>query len=106
MDQNRNPMDQSLPRISWRILVVIVLATLLFLSVLGFSFRTGHHMVTKYTPLIDAAMEIRLEATLAHLWLEEILSGDDAESIEAAIGHGEGDRVLCPAGADEKHLQA
>ena len=87
MDQNRNPMDQSLPRISWRILVVIVLATLLFLSVLGFSFRTGHHMVTKYTPLIDAAMEIRLEATLAHLWLEEILSGDDAESIDGVLQH-------------------
>jgi len=42
-------------------------------------------MTTKYAPLIDAAMEIKLEATTAHLWFEEIMSGDRDESIKNVI---------------------
>ena len=80
-------VDESRPRVAWRILAVVMLVSLLFLAILGYSFRSGHQMVSKYTPLIDAAMEIRLEATLAHLWLEEILSGDESESIDGVLQH-------------------
>jgi hypothetical protein len=33
-------------------------------------------MNTIYAPLIDVALEIKLAATAAHLWFEEVLSGD------------------------------
>ncbi len=39
-------------------------------------------MVTRHAPLADAAMEIKLNATLGHLWFEEIVSGDRHEDIE------------------------
>lgn len=54
---------------------------------MGYSLYLGNCMATKYTPLIDAAMEIKLEATTAHLWFEEILSGDRFEEIEEVKGH-------------------
>lgn len=36
-----------------------------------------------YAPLADAAMVVKLEATMAHLWLEEIIAGD--RSVEPAV---------------------
>lgn len=39
-------------------------------------------MVERYTPLIDAAMEIKLQATMGHLWFEEAISGDTTIDIE------------------------
>ncbi len=44
-------------------------------------------MINKYVPLVDAAMEIKLEATTAHLWFEEIISGDLHEKIETITSH-------------------
>jgi PAS domain S-box-containing protein len=43
--------------------------------------NTGTRMSTKQTPLIDAATGIKLAATTAHLWFEEILSGDRHEEM-------------------------
>ena len=40
-----------------------------------------------YAPLVDAAMEIKFEATLAHLWFEEIISGDRHEDISEVWKH-------------------
>ena len=47
----------------------------------------GRHIAETHVPLADAAMEIRLEATLAHLWFEEILSGDAEEDIAVVWSH-------------------
>jgi len=44
-------------------------------------------MTLRFTPLIDAAMEMRLEATTAHLWFEEIISGDRKVEIETVWTH-------------------
>lgn len=52
-------------------------------SIITYSFYLGHQMTEKYAPLVDAAMEIKLEATTAHLWFEEILSGDRDEDIKS-----------------------
>lgn len=51
------------------------------------SFFMSDRMINKYAPLVDAAMEIKLEATTAHLWFEEIISGDRHENIEAITAH-------------------
>jgi len=42
----------------------------------------GHEIGVLLAPLIDATMEIKLEATLAHLSFEEIMMGDESESID------------------------
>ncbi|MDX2471744.1 MAG: ATP-binding protein [SAR324 cluster bacterium] len=62
---------------------LILLVTLLS----GLSYWMGQRMAVRYLPLIDAAMEIRLEATTAHLWLEEIISGDRGEDVESVWEH-------------------
>lgn len=40
----------------------------------------------RLAPLVDAAMEIKLSATNAHLRMEEIMAGDPAESIDDVYG--------------------
>lgn len=66
---------------------LISLITLAVLSVMGFSFYSSHVMINTYAPQVNAAMEVKLEATFAHLWFEEIISGDRYENIEDIIGH-------------------
>jgi len=45
-------------------------------SAMAYSFYLGRDIAERYTPLVDASMEIKLEATTAHLWFEEVISGD------------------------------
>ncbi len=52
-----------------------------------YSFYSSNLMINKYSPLVDATMEVKLEATTAHLWFEEILSGDRYENIEEIFTH-------------------
>ena len=54
---------------------------LVLASVLTYLFIGATDIAQRYAPLVDAAMEIKLEATTAHLWLEEILGGDRQEDI-------------------------
>lgn len=49
---------------------------------MGFVFHLDNRMVAGYAPQINAATEIKLEATTAHLWFEELISGDRYEDIE------------------------
>jgi PAS domain S-box-containing protein len=55
----------------WMIGVTLVVVGLLA----GSSFM-GVRMATRHAPLVDAAMEIKLELALAHLWFEELVNGD------------------------------
>ncbi|MEW8524458.1 MAG: EAL domain-containing protein [Candidatus Thiodiazotropha endolucinida] len=52
------------------------------LGIVGYLVMTVEQMVSRHTPQIDAAMEIKVNATLAHLWFEEIISGDRYEQID------------------------
>lgn len=54
----------------------VAILTLAILGVMFYSFSLGRSMAERYTPLVDAAMEIKLEAATAHLWFEEVISGD------------------------------
>ncbi|HEG44513.1 MAG TPA: hypothetical protein ENH94_10745 [Phycisphaerales bacterium] len=47
----------------------------------------GKHIAEIHVPLADTAMEIQLEVALAHLWFEEILSGDVEEDIAVVWSH-------------------
>jgi PAS domain S-box-containing protein len=54
------------------------------LSIQGLASRTVRHFAVEHSPLMDAAAAIELEATMAHLWFEEIISGDRRESPDDA----------------------
>jgi len=58
-------------------------ATLAMLGFMAYVFYGGYRVTAVHAPLLHASMEVRLEATRAHLWLEEILAGDPDESLEA-----------------------
>lgn len=45
-------------------------------STVMYSVSVGVTVETVYVPQVNASMEIRVEAVLAHLWLEEIFAGD------------------------------
>ncbi len=55
-------------------------------AMLGVSYM-GKRLIARQAPLVDAAMEIKLELTTAHLWLEEALSGDQQATIEDVRRH-------------------
>ena len=78
--------DKSLvtPRL---IYMLIGVTGLIVIGILGYGFYTGDRMNRAYAPLVDAAMEIKLEATTAHLWFEEIISGDRYEDMATVWKH-------------------
>jgi len=50
-----------------------------------YSFYSSSQMINKFSPLVEVTMEIKLEATTAHLWFEEIISGDRYENLDDII---------------------
>lgn len=65
----------------------MVIFTLLIAGFMSYAFFTGSSMTERYAPLVDAAMEIKLEATIGHLWLEEIIGGDRSLEITDVFKH-------------------
>ena len=59
----------------------------LFLSMMIYMLYTGNRIITTYEPLIEASKDLKFEATQAHLWFEEIISGDRAENIDSVWQH-------------------
>jgi signal transduction histidine kinase len=64
-----------------------VLTGCVITALLGVSLFYGNRMAATYAPLTNAAMEIKLQATSAHLWFEEIINGDQEESIDDVWRH-------------------
>jgi signal transduction histidine kinase len=54
----------------------------LVIGIVGFSFQKGLEMITVYAPLINADTEIKLNVSVAHMWVEEILAGDTTKELE------------------------
>ena len=74
-------------QISYKPFLLIALAAITALTIILISYSQGYRMTAKYSGLIDASMKIKLEATYAHLWFEERMSGDEKESIEKVNAH-------------------
>ncbi len=72
---------------SRKILFFSISITLIMLSIVFYSFNTARNITERYAPLVDAALEIKLEATTAHLWFEEAISGDETINIEKVWAH-------------------
>lgn len=70
-----------------RFLTFICLVGVLIVSMLTYSSTIGLRMSERYTPLIDATMEIKLEATTAHLWYEEVLNKERLDGLDDIRAH-------------------
>ncbi|MBL4747295.1 MAG: GGDEF domain-containing protein [Magnetovibrio sp.] len=70
-----------------RIVAFIITAGIFITSLLFYSLITGQRMSKRYTPVIEAAMKIKLEATTGYLWFEEVLLKDHAENMTNVKSH-------------------
>lgn len=66
----------------WGMYAAVGFVGVIMIAAVFYALTAGTRMTAKYAPLVDAAMEIKLEATIGHLWFEEIVSGDRHEAIE------------------------
>lgn len=70
---------------AWHVFILIGLLSVIILGSMGYVLWLGNHMIAVQTPVLDASMEIRLEAAKAHLWFEEIIAGDKNEDINKVM---------------------
>lgn len=71
-----NIFTKSANSFTYKLIFIMLVLVITVISIITYNFNTGYTMTSKYTPLIYATMEIKLETTAAHLWFEEIISGD------------------------------
>jgi signal transduction histidine kinase len=75
-------------QVSLRLIYMLtILVSLIVSGTVLYGFYKGSEMNNLYVPLIDASMEIKIESTSAHLWLEEIVSGDLDEELDQVWRH-------------------
>ena len=67
---------------SRKIQFISISITFLTMAMVYYSFHIGRGIAERYMPLVDATMEIKVEATTALLWFEEAISGDESIDIE------------------------
>jgi len=79
--------QQYFKSIPWHLYIIVLSVGAIIIGLMSYGFYLGNHSTAKYTPLIDATMEIKLEAMTAHLWFEEIISGDRYDEIEGVKKH-------------------
>ncbi|MGR3309377.1 MAG: sensor domain-containing diguanylate cyclase, partial [Candidatus Brocadiales bacterium] len=79
--------EHKIEAISWWWYLIISVIGIIIVGITAYSLHKSVRMNAVYAPLIDAAMEIKLEATTAHLWFEEIISGDRYEEMETVWKH-------------------
>ncbi len=73
--------------INHKVSMLVAILTLSMICIISFSLYLGRDIARYYAPLADASMEIKLEATIAHLWFEEAISGDRTLKIEDFFEH-------------------
>ncbi|MCK4372918.1 MAG: PAS domain S-box protein, partial [candidate division Zixibacteria bacterium] len=60
---------------------------LLIAATMWYAMSTSSRVAKQHSPLVDAAMEIKFEAAIAHLWFGEIISGDRSQDISEVWNH-------------------
>jgi diguanylate cyclase (GGDEF)-like protein len=56
-------------------IIVLAITGVVIISTSIYSIRVAHHVADMHAPMVDAAMEVRLELAFARLYLEEFISG-------------------------------
>ncbi|MBU1653199.1 hypothetical protein KKA00_13335, partial [bacterium] len=85
-NQNRKVAAQS-RRAERRTILWVAVLTLAVASAMLYSSFEGRSMAVRYAPLVDAAMEIKLEIALARLGFEEVLGGDTTVTLTDVWKH-------------------
>jgi len=67
---------------SQRTNLLVTLIAFVVLSLIAFSYYSSIRMLDYYAPQVRAIENIRLQATTAHLWVEEIIGGDDEHNMD------------------------
>ena len=82
--QKRETANDKSHRVSsvWLMYVLVVFFAVVVICSMGYILNTGSRMAAKHTPLMHAAMQIKNEIALAHLWFEEMISGDKTVDID------------------------
>lgn len=70
-----------------KIFILFLILGTIFVFVVDYSFSKSEKINDRYLALTNAIINIKLELTYSHLWLEEILAGDTDEKIEDAISY-------------------
>ncbi len=81
------PLTGTISRKRLSVMLLIGIVALLVAGTITYSAYAGNRVAAVYAPLSAAAREIISEATTAHLWFEEILSGDRSTGIEKVWLH-------------------
>ncbi|MBC8414449.1 MAG: hypothetical protein ISR96_04345 [Nitrospira sp.] len=79
----------TMKRLSAVIYAVLVLSGIAVIAGMLFSHYTVGKIRTGYAPLSQSVHQIKQEVTVAHLWLEEALVGDNTKGIDAVLKHVE-----------------
>ncbi len=64
---------------------VIIVAGILGIAEIRMLYTVSKEVGLKNAPLADAVMEVKLTATTAHLWVEEIISGAEEKEVIAEV---------------------
>lgn len=67
--------------------ILAMIFTIIVSIIVLYNSNRAEKIANYYSPLIDATMEVKLEAAIAHLWFEEIISGDSSISYEQVMMH-------------------
>lgn len=67
---------------NWKVHLLIGIVGLVVIGSVSYGYVRSSQLYNKYVPLIDASMEMRLEASTAYLWFEEMLAGDKSKSMD------------------------
>ncbi|MBW8015321.1 MAG: hypothetical protein FVQ82_03975 [Planctomycetes bacterium] len=86
-DDFREQLGKKKSAVIRKMYLLLGFVTIVIVTSMIFILFMGRHMTAVYTPLIDAAMEIKLEATTGHLWFEEVISGDHPELLKGSFEH-------------------
>ena len=65
----------------------IALVTVTIVILLGYVMYSGTRIANVHSRLVNASMQIKFEAAIAHLWFEEIISGDRIATIDEVLQH-------------------
>ncbi len=68
--------------IPWRLYLIIGFIALLIVSAMAYLFQQTRNIDSTHDTVLEVISEIELKYSTAHLWFEEILSGDKTEKIE------------------------
>jgi len=87
----RKPGQTGSPRrgrtVLWCIYLLVALVAVVVVCSMVYVHLIGSRVVARHVPWVETAMEIRLEATTAHLWFEELVGGDRSVTIDQVLEH-------------------